>query len=207
MQSKHLRFIAIFYTLGLISGWTLGMAGCSSKKTSVPVTTSASNATMLTTTTTALQTTLTTTHSTTATTSPLSSGSTTSIPTYTIATTLTAFPYQGSGNGNWSGQVTLNNTTYQISGTMTISIDANGNLTGSITSNKTGGTVPTTITAQIDPNGNLSGTVSFTVDSFNFVTNWQGKISVAGNSMSLQGTWTGSYGGSGVFSGSGTTSN
>jgi len=124
-----------------------------------------------------------------------------------LTTTLTTFPYQGSGNGNWSGQVTIDNTTYQISGTMTISIDANGNLTGSITSNKTGGTVPTTITAQIDPNGNLTGTVSFTVDSINFVTSWQGKITVAGNSMSLQGTWTGSHNGSGVFSGSGTTSN
>jgi hypothetical protein len=59
------------------------------------------------------------------------------------ATTLTAFPYQGSGNGNWSGQVTVNNTTYQMSGTMTIAIDKNGNLTGTITSDKTGGTVPT----------------------------------------------------------------
>ena len=193
MQRKHLRFIGIFLMLGLIYFGTLGLAACSSKKTSTPLATSTSNATMSTTTTIASQTTLKTTPTTT---------TSQTVP----ATTLTAFPYQGSGNGNWSGQVTVNNTTYQMSGTMTIAIDKNGNLTGTITSDKTGGTVPTTIIAQIDPNGNLTGTVSFTVDSNNFVTNWQGKITVKGNTLSIQGTWTGSYNGSGIFSISGTTS-
>jgi hypothetical protein len=80
-------------------------------------------------------------------------------------------------------------------------------LMGSITSNKTGGTVPTTITAQVDSNGILTGTVSFTVNSFNFVTNWQGKITIVGTSMNIQGSWTGAYNGSGTFSGTGTTSN
>ena len=216
MHSKHLRFIGIFLTLGLISFGTLGLAACSSKKASTTLSTSTSNAIMLTTTTsTATQAIVTTTAITTTTTSPLSFTSTTSTPTYPLTTTsptvptttVAAFPYQGSGNGTWSGQATINNTTYQISGTMTISINADGNLTGSITSNKTGGTVPTTITAQIDPNGNLTGTVSFTVDSINFVTIWQGKITVAGTSLSIQGTWTGSYNGSGIFSVNGTTSN
>jgi hypothetical protein len=60
--------------------------------------------------------------------------------------------------------------------------------------------------SKIDPNFNLGDTVSFTFDSFNFVINWQGKITVTGNSMNLQEIWTGSFGWLVVFSRSGTTS-
>jgi hypothetical protein len=87
---------------------------------------------------------------------------------------------------------------------MIVSVDANGNFTGSITSSS-GGTADTTITAQVDSNGNLTGTVSFTVSGVTFVTNWQGKMTASGNSLSMQGTWTSQYG-SGTFSGTGTSS-
>jgi hypothetical protein len=88
---------------------------------------------------------------------------------------------------------------------MSVAIDANGVFSGYISSDKTGDTVPTTITAQVDPNGNLTGTVSFTINSITFITNWQGIITVSGNSLSMQGTWTSQYG-SGTFSGTGTSS-
>jgi len=132
---------------------------------------------------------------------------TTSNPTSTSTSTTTTsspFPYQGSGSGNWSGQIIYNYKTYNVSGTMTVAVDANGVFSGSIVSSS-GGTADTTITAQVDKNGNLTGTVSFTVSGITFITNWQGKIIASGNSLSMQGTWTSQYG-SGIFSGTGTSS-
>lgn len=120
-------------------------------------------------------------------------------------TTKAAFPYQGTGSGNWSGQIIYNSTTYNISGTMTVAVDANGNFTGTLTSSS-GGSVNTTIAAQVDANGNLTGTVSFTINSTSFTTNWQGKITASNHVLTMQGTWTSVYG-SGVFSGSGTGTN
>lgn len=87
---------------------------------------------------------------------------------------------------------------------MSVAVDANGVFSGAI-SNSNGGTVDTTITAQVDANGNLTGTVSFTINSTSFTTDWQGKMTVSGNVLSMQGTWTSQYG-SGTFSGTGTTS-
>ncbi len=120
-------------------------------------------------------------------------------------TTKAAFPYQGSGSGNWSGQVTVNSTTYNISGTMTVAVDASGKFTGTLTSSN-GDSVNTTIAAQVDANGNLTGTVGFTINSTAVTTNWQGKITASGGALTMQGTWTSVYG-SGIFSGTGTSSN
>ena len=137
---------------------------------------------------------------------------TTSPPTTTVpptttpppTTTQAAFPYQGSGSGTWSGQIVYNGTTYNIAGTMIVACDSKGVFTGPIKS-PTGGTADTQITAQVDSNGNLSGSVSFVVASITFVSTWQGKMTVSGTALSMQGTWTSLYG-SGIFSGSGTSS-
>jgi hypothetical protein len=87
-----------------------------------------------------------------------------------------------------------------------MAIDANGVVTGSIT-NSTGTNVTVTQNAmKVDSNGNISGSSGFTVGSVDFTFTWQGKVTVTGNVISIQGTWTGQYG-SGVFSGTGTTSN
>jgi len=87
-----------------------------------------------------------------------------------------------------------------------MAIDANGVVTGAIT-NSTGTDVTVTQNAmQVDANGNMTGSSGFTVGSTAFTFTWQGKVTVTGNAMSIQGTWTGQYG-SGVFSGTGTTSN
>ena len=126
-------------------------------------------------------------------------------PSTSATTTLTSFPYQGSGTGNWSGQITYNSKIYSVSGTMSVTVDSNGVFGGSISSDKTGGTADTTISAKVDPNGNLTGTVSFIISGTTFITNWQGKITASGNSLSMQGTWTSQYG-SGTFSGTGTSS-
>ena len=132
---------------------------------------------------------------------------TTSTPGSTTSATTTpvSFPYQGSGTGIWSGQITYNGTPYSLSGTMSLAIDANGVFSGSISSDKTEGTVPATIAAQVDKNGNITGTVSFTISGKTFVTNWQGTIAVSGKALSMKGTWTSQYG-SGTFSGTGTSS-
>ena len=119
-------------------------------------------------------------------------------------TTQSSFPYQGSGSGTWSGQIIYNGVTYNIAGTMIVACDSKGVFTGTIFS-PSGGAADTQITAQVDPNGNLAGSVSFVVASITFVTTWQGKITVSGNALSLQGTWTSLYG-SGTFSGTGTSS-
>ena len=94
-------------------------------------------------------------------------------------TTKAAFPYQGTGSGNWSGQIAINSKTYNISGTMTVAVDANGNLTG---------------------------TVGFTINSTAVTTSWQGKITASSHVLTMQGTWTSVYG-SGIFSGTGTSTN
>jgi hypothetical protein len=87
-----------------------------------------------------------------------------------------------------------------------MTIDANGVVTGSIT-NSTGANVTIDQNKlQVDPNGNITGISSFSVNSITFTFNWQGKVTVSGNAINIQGTWTGQYG-SGIFSGTGTTSN
>jgi hypothetical protein len=114
------------------------------------------------------------------------------------------FPYQGSINGNWTGQLTIISRNIPVGGTMSIKIDAKGVVSGSLTSTS-GGANPATMNAQVDSNGNLTGTVSLTLNTTTFISNWQGNIKSSGNSLSLQGTWTSQHG-SGTFSGTGTSS-
>ena len=110
--------------------------------------------------------------------------------------------FQGSANGNWSGQMIIGRTTTTLSGTFSATIDENGAVTGIMNGAYSG-----SITGQVAANGNLTGTGNFTVGSTAYVTNWTGTVTVLGTSLNIQGTWTGAYDGSGVFSGSGTTSN
>jgi hypothetical protein len=135
--------------------------------------------------------------------SPTTNPPTTEAITPSPKPTLTAFPYQGSGIGTWTGQLTIDNQIYQVSGTMSVTVDENGVFTGSITSSS-GGSVTTDIAAKVDSHGNLNGTVTFTINSSVFVTTWQGKMTASGNTLSMQGTWTSQYG-SGTFSGTGTS--
>ena len=114
------------------------------------------------------------------------------------------FPYQGSLNGNWSGQLTVLTRNVPVGGTISIAIDAKGAGTGTVTVSGSGA-ASAKIEAQVDPNGNLSGTVSFTISGTNFVSDWKGKVTSSGNSLSVQGTWTSQHG-SGTFSGTGTSS-
>jgi hypothetical protein len=112
------------------------------------------------------------------------------------------FPYQGSLNGNWSGQLTIIGRAIPLGGTISIKIDANGVASGTIALSS-GANAP--IKAQVDSNGNITGTVSLTSNNTTFVSNWQGKITASGNSLSMQGTWTSEHG-SGTFSGTGISS-
>jgi hypothetical protein len=114
------------------------------------------------------------------------------------------FPYQGSLTGNWSGQLTIIGRTIPAGGTISITVDAKGVGSGTVTLSG-GGAAAAKINGQVDSNGNLTGTVSFTLSGTTFVSNWQGKITASGNSLSVQGTWTSDHG-SGSFSGTGTSS-
>ena len=110
-----------------------------------------------------------------------------------------SFPYQGSYSGNWNGSLKVLTRDVPVGGSITITVDSKGVGTGSVST--TGGTVtPATIKAQVDDSGNLNGTVSFNLSGTTFNSNWQGKISKAGNTLSLVGTWTSDHG-SGTFSG------
>jgi hypothetical protein len=112
-----------------------------------------------------------------------------------------SFPYQGSFNGNWSGQLTILTKNVPVGGTISINIDAKGVSSGTVATS--GGSVaPATMTAQVDSNGNLTGTVSFKISGTSFESNWTGKITASGKSLSMQGTWTSQHG-SGTFSGTG----
>jgi hypothetical protein len=110
-----------------------------------------------------------------------------------------SFPYQGSYNGVWDGHLTVLTRSVPIGGSITMAVDSKGVTTGSVST--TGGTVsPATIKGQVDENGNLSGTVTFTINGTAFNSNWQGKISKAGSTLGLVGTWSSDHG-SGTFSG------
>jgi len=139
-------------------------------------------------------TTATRTRTTTTTTTSMPPLNTTTSKPASISTTLTSFPYHGSGTGVWSGQIVYNNKTYSLGGNLTMTIDANGVVTGSIT-NSTGANVTIDQNKlQVDPNGNITGISSFSVNSITFTFNWQGKVTVSGNAINIQGTWTGQYG-------------
>ena len=72
------------------------------------------------------------------------------------------FPYQGTLNGNWSGQLTVLNRSTPIGGTISITVDGKGVGTGDVALSS-GGSSTAKLTAQVDTNGNLTGTVSFTL--------------------------------------------
>lgn len=112
------------------------------------------------------------------------------------------FPYQGSLNGNWTGQLAILGRNIPVGGTISLTVDGKGVGSGTVALSS-GGTAP--LTAQIDSNGNLTGTVSFTLSGTTFNSNWQGKLTATGNALSIQGTWTSDHG-SGTFSGTGSSS-
>ena len=115
-----------------------------------------------------------------------------------------SFPYEGSYTGKWTGKLTVLTRDISVGGTISLTVDSKGVGTGSVAT--TGGSVaPATLKAQVDSNGNITGTVSFTLNATTFNSNWQGKITTSGNSLSMQGTWTSQHG-SGTFSGTGTSS-
>ena len=110
-----------------------------------------------------------------------------------------SFPYQGTYTGNWNGSLKVLTRDVPVTGAISVIVDSKGVTTGSVST--TGGTVsPATIKGQVDENGNLSGTVTFTINGTAFNSNWQGKISKAGNTLGLVGTWSSDHG-SGTFSG------
>jgi hypothetical protein len=96
----------------------------------------------------------------------------------------------------------IGRTTTPLDGTFSTTIDGNGAVTGTMNGAYSG-----RLTGQIVANGNLTGTGNFTVGSTACVTNWTGTVIVLGTSLDIQVAWTGANDGSGVFSGSGTTSN
>jgi hypothetical protein len=115
-----------------------------------------------------------------------------------------SFPYRGSFNGNWTGQLTMLTRIIPVGGTISLKVDANG--VGSGTVATSGGSIdPATMTAQVDSDGNLTSTVIFTISGTTFESNWTGKITSSGKSLGLQGNWTSQHG-SGTFSGTGNSS-
>ena len=85
-----------------------------------------------------------------------------------------------------------------------MTIDSKG--VGSGTVNVSGGVAaPAKLAAQVDSSGNITGTVSFTLAGTTFNSDWKGKVTSSGNSLSIQGTWTSEHA-SGTFSGTGASS-
>jgi hypothetical protein len=115
-----------------------------------------------------------------------------------------SFPYQGSINGNWSGQLTILGRNIPLGGTISLTVDTKGVGSGTLTSTS-GGANPATMNALVDSDGNLTGTVSFTLNGTTFTSDWHGKMIASGSSLSIQGTWTSQHG-SGTFTGTGTKS-
>jgi hypothetical protein len=108
--------------------------------------------------------------------------------------------FQGSLTGNWSGQITTGTSPAPVSGTFSVTIDANGSVQGLFQGIYSG-----IIEGQVDLNGNLIATGTASEGNPPTVTNWQGKLSVSGNSLSTQGDLSGEYV-SGSFSGNGNVS-
>jgi len=112
-----------------------------------------------------------------------------------------AFPYEGSYTGNWTGKLTVLTRDVTVGGPISLTVDSKGVGTGSVATS--GGTVaPATFKAQVDSNGSLTGTVSFTIMGTVYNSNWQGKITGSGSTLSMQGTWTSDHG-SGTFTATG----
>ena len=76
----------------------------------------------------------------------------------------------------------------------------NGTVQGSIAGSYTG-----TLTGQVDASGNFNATGTAGTGTNTMQVTWLGKLSQSGNSLSVQGTWSGSNR-SGTFSGTGVAS-
>ena len=107
--------------------------------------------------------------------------------------------YQGSLTGTWSGQV-ADDPPVPISGTFSVTIDANGDVRGSFSGDYSG-----IVTGHVDLDGNLDATGTASGGTTPMTTSWQGKISISGNALSIQGNLSGPYI-AGIFSGTGTSS-
>ena len=108
------------------------------------------------------------------------------------------FLFQGGLTGSWSGTCRESGYSYSVMGGFSMSIDANGNVSGSYNGDDWGN-----ISGIVKPTGeyNARGTAG--------EISWIGKISRSGNSLSGNGTWSGTADGlscSGTWSGSGTAS-
>jgi hypothetical protein len=98
--------------------------------------------------------------------------------------------------GSWSGQV----PTGSVNGTFSATIYGNGSVQGAI-----GGSYAGALTGQVDASGNFNATGSAGINTNGMQATWLGKLSQSGNSLSIQGTWSGSNM-SGTFSGTGVVS-
>jgi hypothetical protein len=205
MKRNQLRFVGSYLTVSLLVVSAIVVAGCTcSPKSQTTTTGSIPISTAVTSTSTS-----TLTFSTTTTTSTpqliTKTTATVSTPLSTI-TKVASFPYQGSGTGVWSGTIIYNSKNYSVGGDLTLAIDANGVVSGSMNDTSGNSITVTEKTLQVDPNGNITGSSSFGVRGVTFTFTWQGKVTRSGNTLSVQGTWTGQYG-NGTFSGTGTSSN
>lgn len=87
-----------------------------------------------------------------------------------------------------------------ISGTFSVTIDAKGDINGTFTGDYSGN-----VAGHVDLDGNLEAKGTASGGTTTNVTNWKGKLSVSGITLSIQnGELTGEYV-SGTFSGTGVT--
>jgi len=100
-------------------------------------------------------------------------------------------------SGNWTGRTVLGQT---VAGTFSVTVDDEGNVTGTFIGDYIG-----TIEGSVDASGNLNavGTATIGGEIMQFI--WAGTATLSENTISVQGTWTGT-GASGTFTGTGTTS-
>jgi hypothetical protein len=118
-----------------------------------------------------------------------------------LASCTNKYPYQGTFTGNWSGNLTILGQNIPLGGTLDVTIDEKGNANGTVNGSKD--VSPATLTAKVDENGNMTGMVSFKLLMTTFNSSWQGKVTVSGDTLVIQGTWTSEHG-SGTFTGAGT---
>jgi len=124
------------------------------------------------------------------TTPPLTTTETTVPPTTTEHS-----PFQGSLDGTWTGE----SGGSPVSGTFSIIIDESGGVEGTFTGSFSGSVV-----GQVDVLGNLNTTGTALIGGMNVEVRWEGTLTVSGNAMSGNGTWTGPFM-AGTFTGAGTT--
>ncbi len=135
----------------------------------------------------------------TTTTTPTTSTPTTSetpSPTLTTSTTLATSPYKGSLTGTWTGTNPLGQ---DVGGILSVTVDAKGVITGTFEGDFNG-----SIEGDIDASGNLRAVGSALVGGMNIEITWIGTVTLSGNKLSSEGTWSGT-GASGTYTCSGTT--